>query len=869
MAPLAYELELELDPRLTRYQGRVAIDVRIASPVRSIWLHAADLAVDGAHIEQAGRAAGTPTRVRADVHVHVHAPVADASLPSGPDPVPSSEVIRLDLEHEVGPGDARIVLTFVGGYGERVGVFRQESGGDSYVFSDFEPVDARRAFPCFDEPRFKTPWRISLVVPAGMHGLSNMPVERSEPLPRGQVRLRFAPTRPLPTYLVAVAAGPFELVDVPATPVPVRIVVPRGRAAWAQAALEATPPLLAIVQRYFGTDVPFPKLDFISVPEFNGAMENPGLITVASHILLSDPDRPAIPQQRLLALVIAHELAHIWFGDLVTPVGWRELWLNEGFATWLADKALLAWSPGRRPDLDQVVARDEAMRLDLAGARAVRHLPAGRTDLGRIFDAITYKKGGAILAMIEHWMGEDAFRQAVRTYVADHADGNVDTEALLRALAPATGREIRAPLQTFLDQPGFPLIHAELSCAPRAEKNRHEVNVSLSQRRYLPLGETDAAAGTFSVPVCMRYDAGGGAAAESCVLLDAPEQRVALDVARCPAWLVPNAHAHGYYRYTMPAAALAALGRAPLTGREAVDLALGIRSLLHSGDLAADAGLALATTLAARSERLVVETVIDLLADIERDVLLPERQERFRAHVRQLFGARARALGLAPVPGESEEDTLLRPRLVAFAGRWGREPALLRDARQQTETWLRSGTGIAPGMIEVVLTLAAAGGDEPLFQRLERALREAGADETRRQVLAAALAAFDDPALVARVLAMLEDATLPVPVRHRLLVGLLERRDTLSHTLAHLDARRQMLVGSRTGRVLLLGALLFAPRCSDGELERARAMGALLVEYSVVPAAFVAAHEVEMTTKARICARVRAAHAGSVAAFFQ
>jgi alanyl aminopeptidase len=870
VVPLAYDLELELDPRLTRYQGRVAIDVRIASPVRSIWLHAANLAVDGAHLEHAGREAGTPARVRADVHVHVHAPAGDSPVPSDPDPAPSFELIRLDLEREVGPGNARIVLTFVGDYGERVGIFRQETGGDAYVFSDFEPVDARRAFPCFDEPRFKTPWRVSLIVPAGMHGLSNMPVERSEPLPRGQTRLRFATTRPLPTYLVAVAAGPFELVDGPTTPVPLRFVVPRGRAAWAQDALEVTPPLLAIVQRYLGTDVPFPKLDFISVPEMSGAMENPGLITVASHILLSDPDRPTIPQRRLLALVIAHELAHLWLGDLVTPTDWRELWLNEGLATWLADKALLAWRPERRPELDQVAAREEAMRQDLTGARAVRHPAVGRAELGRIFDAITYKKGGAVVGMIEHWMGEDAFRQALRRHIAAHVDGNSDTGALLQALAQATAREVHAPMQTFLDQPGFPLVHAELTCTPRAEKNTHEVAVTLSQRRYLPLGEADAAAAaTWSVPVCMRYDAGAGAAAESCVLLDAPERRVALDVARCPAWLVPNAHAHGYYRYAMPAAALAALGSAPLTGREAVDLAFGLRALLHSGDLGAEQALALAGVLAPRPERHVIEAVIDLLTEIAQDVLPPERQERFRAHVRQIFGARARALGLAPVPGESEEDTLLRPRLVAFAGRWGREPALLRDARQQTETWLRTGAGIAPGMIEVVLTLAALGGDEPLFQRMERALREAGADETRRRVLAAALAAFDEPALVERVLAMLDDAALAVPVRNRLILGLLERRDALPRTLAHLDARTQALVGSRSGRVLLLAVVLFAPRCSDSELDRARALGALLVEYGVIPAAFLAAHEVDMVSAARRCARVRAAHAAGAAAFYR
>jgi alanyl aminopeptidase len=888
VVPLAYELELELDPRLTRYQGRVAIDVRIDEPVRSIWLHAADLAVDGAHLEQLagdGRTGSdAPELVRADVQVEPNPGAGAAAERSGaPDPVPSSEVIRLDLEQPVAPGRARLVLTFVGHYGRRVGIFRQEVGGNAYVFSDFEPVDARRAFPCLDEPRWKTPWRISLTVPAGMHGLSNMPVERAEPLPRGQTRVHFAPTRPLPTYLVAVAAGPFELVDAPGALVPLRVVVPRGRAAWAQDALAVAPRLLAIVQDYFGTPVPFPKLDLISVPEMNGAMENPGLITVASHILLSDPDRPAIPQRRFLALVIAHEFAHLWFGDLVTPAEWRELWLNEGLATWLADKALLALWPERRPELDQVASREEAMREDQADSRAVRPPAAqitSREALGTIFDTITYKKGGAIVAMLEDWIGEDALRQALRAYVAAHADGNADTEALIQALVAATEREVRAPLRAFLEQPGVPLVHAELSCTPRPGRAARAMDVAviLSQRRYLPLGEAEggapAATATWHVPVCMRYDAGAGASAESCVLLDAPEQRVALDVAHCPAWLVPNAGAHGYYRYTMPAATLAPLGRAPLASREAVDLAHGVRALLRSGDLAADQALAVAHALGTRSERHVVEAIIDLLVEIERHVLPPERQERFRARVRSLFGARARLLGLAPAPGESEENTLLRPRLIAFAGRWGREPELLRATRQLAETWLRTGQGIAPGMIEVVLAVAAAGGDEALFRNMERALRAADPAkesdaETRQQVLAAALSAFDDPALVARVLTMLDDSALPLTVRNRLLFGLLERRDALPAALAHLEARKQTLVGSRAGRLLLFTLLITAPLCSDGDVERARALGALLVEYGVVPRAFLAEHERSMATTARTCDRMRAVHAEGVSTFYR
>jgi alanyl aminopeptidase len=874
VTPIAYTLDLDIDPRLAHYQGQVAIDVRIAQPTRRLWLHAADLDIEAAHLERrdprprAGDGASAPGLVAASVHA---GPGAGAATLPGPDPAPSSEVVRLELAHAVPPGLARIVLRFRGRHGERVGIFRQETGGDAYVFSDFEPVDARRAFPCFDEPRFKTPWRVSLTVPAGMQALSNMPAERAESLPRGKTRVHFAPTRPLPTYLVAVAVGPFEIVDGPAGPPPLRVVVPRGMAAWAQEVLATAPPLLGVVQGYLGTDVPFPKLDLVAVPEFSGAMENPGLITVAMHILLADPDGSSITQQRLMALVAAHEFAHLWLGDLVTPASWRDLWLNEGFATWLADKALAGWRPERRPELDQVVAREQAMLQDQGAlTRAVRAPVAGRQALAAVFDDITYKKGGALVAMIEAWMGEDAFRQALRAYLAAHADRSATTEGLLAALAAVARREVRAPLQSFLALPGVPLVHAELACAQAG--GAVDVTVRLAQRRYWPLGAGDNAepAPPWHVPVCMRYDDGAGGAAESCALVDAPELRVPLDVDRCPAWLVPNAHAHGYYRYAMPAPALAALARAPLSGREALDLAHGVRALLRSGDLAADQGLGLASALAARPERHVVEAVIDLLVEVERDLLAPEHQERFRGHARALFADRARGLGLAPAPGEGEESTLLRPRLVAFAGRWGRDPALLRDARQHAEAWLRTGRGIAPGMIEATLTVAAAGGDEALFRAMERALRNAGAgDETRQLVLAAALAAFDGPALLERAVALVGDASLPTLARHRLVTSLAERRDGLPLVLAYLAAHQEELGKSRDGLILLLTPLLGAPLCSDGDFDRAYELGRALVDRGAVNGAFVAENRAAVASAARTCARVRAAQAGRAGAFYR
>ncbi|ACY18960.1 M1 family metallopeptidase [Haliangium ochraceum] len=876
VVPLAYDLHVEVDPGRPSFAGRVRIDLRIDAAVDAIWLHSAELDIDEAHLHR------DAAETRAPLQVTAH-------------PDPASELIRLAPPSPLAPGAATIELSFRGRFREHVGLFRQRVDDEPYVFTDFEPIDARRAFPCFDEPRFKTPWRVSMTVPAGAHALSNMPATRSEPLGGGRQRVHFAPTRPLPSYLVAMAAGPFEFVDSPDAQVPVRIVVPRGMAAWAQEAAAIAPPLLDLVQAYFDTPVPFPKLDLISVPELSGAMENPGLITVGSYILLTDPDHPAIPQQRLLALVLAHEFAHLWFGDLVTPAAWNDLWLNEGFATWLADKTLQAWRSERRADLDQVDAKQEAMRedagIDVRPARTTAH---GRDALAATFDVITYKKTGAILDMLEHWMGEDAFRAAMRAYVAAHADATTDTDALIDILGGHSERELRAPLRSFLSTPGVPLVEAAVHCATAdadadararagANSDPEGVRVSLSQRRYLPQlgGDSDAQApadSVWSIPVCMRYDLGGSAVGATCALLEQAAQSVALTrpdgtpLRHCPRWLQPNVEARGYYRYAMPAAQLLALGSAPLSSREALDLAHDLRALLASGDLQADDALRLATVLAPRRERLLSLELAELMAELAP--LVPEDSEqRLRAHVRQLFGEHARALSLSPRPGESEEDTLLRPELLSFVGRVGRAPWLMAAARQATDTWLRSGRGIAPGMIEVTLRIAAVGGDAALFQRMKQALHSARVDEdqddTRRLVLAGALASFEQPAFTDELLALVDDTSLPVEVRHRVLIGLMQRPASAAAALEHLDRYRSAPRRSRVAPLFLLTPLLGAPLCDLGHLDRANALADHLAEKGVIRADILRSHRQRVVTQVRSCAATRRAQADAVAAYYR
>jgi alanyl aminopeptidase len=314
---------------------------------------------------------------------------------------------------------------------DNVGAFRVREGNDWYVYTQFESIFARRAFPCFDEPGIKVPWQLTLDVPAGNTALSNTSALSETPLeeggkPTGMKRVRFGETRPLPSYLIAFAVGPFDIVDAGKAgrnATPVRIVTPRGQGALARYAVQVTPRLLEMTEEYTGIAHPYEKLDSIAVPRPGGAMENPGLITYASSLILAQPRDETPRFKQAYAHVAAHEIAHLWFGDLVTHAWWDDVWLNESFATWLSVKTIERFAPGWDIRAQDAHGRDYAMKNDaLASARRIRQPIESTNDIFNAFDPITYAKGGAVLGMFENWIGEARFAQALRQYLSKHAD---------------------------------------------------------------------------------------------------------------------------------------------------------------------------------------------------------------------------------------------------------------------------------------------------------------------------------------------------------------------------------------------------------------------------------------------------------------
>lgn len=528
VVPSRYDLSLTIVPERDEFTGSVSIDVDVREPVSVIWMHG-----DGLSIERASVRLADGTRL-------------DATWQQ----VNPAGLAKLSLPREIAPQAAELSFGWSAPYSEELdGLYRVTEAGRAYAFTQFEPIAARKAFPAFDEPAFKTPFEIALTVPSGETAITAAPEKARELLDNGLVRVEFEPTEPLPTYLIAFAVGPLDVVEadpVPANearerPLPLRGVAVDGKGKRLGYALARTGELLAALERYTGIGYPYAKLDIIAVPDFQaGAMENVGAVTFREYLLLLD-ESSSNRQKRAFASVMAHELAHFWFGNYVTHPWWDDIWLNEAFATWFAAKGVQAVYPEHRPQarlFERILAVMEADSL--VSARRIRQPIETSDDIYNAFDGITYRKGAAVLGMFERFVGEAAFQRGVRDYLRAHAHGTGDYRDFLAAVSENSGRDLAPAFETFLEQSGVPFIEMSQTCEGGTAR------MTLEQSRYLPLGSEGDPDRTWQVPVCLRYG-GDSQQRERCTLLDTAEKEIALNF--CPEWVVPNAGGAGYYRW--------------------------------------------------------------------------------------------------------------------------------------------------------------------------------------------------------------------------------------------------------------------------------------------------------------------------------
>ncbi|HKQ18708.1 MAG TPA: M1 family metallopeptidase, partial [Candidatus Eisenbacteria bacterium] len=624
------------------------------------------------------------------------------------------------------------------------GLYRLETGGHAYTFTQFEAIDARKAFPCWDEPAFKFPYQMTIAVPEAHRAVSNTPVEK-ETVEGGVRTVTFAKTKPLPSYLLAIATGPLEFTPIPGLRVPGRVVTVQGAAGLTGVAVSMTPGIFAAVEKYFGTPYPYEKLDLIAVPEFSpGAMENPGAITFGDQYLLFDEKTMSASQRRTFVIFTAHEIAHMWFGDLVTMKWWDDLWLNESFAQWLGNVIAEEVHPQSMVRLYNLTELQLAFGLDAQLAtHAIRQPVENMESLWQAADALAYNKGEAVLGMTERWVGPETFRRGVVAYLKKHAWGNAEGKDLFDALSAASGKDVGAMLATFLDQPGVPFVRAEL--------DKGGV-VTLTQSRYRNFGAAAPPPQLWKIPVMLKWDDGGKTRTRS-VLLDRERMTVRLE-GKAPAWVHPNADEVGYYRWSVDAPTLGRLIAATPTAlnpRERIGFIQNATALLDAGEIHGDQYVAILAAFEREENPVVLSALSDALGKIKATFLTDANRESFAVAVRRILGPALKRYGIERTAGEAEAISLIRPQLIGWLADEGQDEATLAHAERLAREFLKDRGSIDPSLVSVSLQLSTIRGDQALFEEYRKRF-ETTTVPTDRHPFLSALGSFRDPTLRARAL---------------------------------------------------------------------------------------------------------------------
>jgi puromycin-sensitive aminopeptidase len=726
--PTRYRAFLSVDLAAGTFQGRIRIGVALPRRASEVVLHGVGLEIGPAAVRFGG--------VEHVAHVEAVAP-SETLIVRPSAPVPAGEV-ELDLEWS-----GRFSAGLRGLY--RAGPL---------AATQFEAADARRVFPCFDEPGFKAPWSVELEGPAGAVLLANAP-ERAREARGDRVRVAFEETPPLPTYLVAlvvgnVASGP----TASAGPVPVRTWAVPEKAHLAGFGQEVALAVLPRLEEYFGLPYAFRKLDQVALPDFEfGAMENAGLVTYRETALLLDPETASLPVLKRVAEVITHELAHQWFGNWVTMRWWDDLWLNESFATWMAYKIVAGWRPAWRIWLDFDRGKSAALQLDaLRSTHPIHAEVRNPEDMGEAFDLITYEKGGAVLRMIEAWLGESPFRDGIRRYMARFARANAVADDLWTALDEASGQPVTVLANAWIRQAGHPVVSTE----------RDGATLRLRQRRFLSEPGADAP-GEWPVPVVIRFGDARGVRSQR-VLLRSAESEVRLEAEGDVRWAYANGGATGFYRVDPGAAGVAGLARhlGELEPAERVSLLSDEWALLRAGRREPEPFLDLLAAFGGEEDRAVLDELVNRLGAIEHRIPGDEARGRFRAFASALLGPGLARAGWAPLPEEGEEGRLRRSALLRGVVSVGRDAAAAREAVVRLDRFLGGDrAALEPNLHDTAVEAAARAGGVARFEQLRELFRtEKDPAYSRRYLIGLAL--FEDPALSHRAQEMALAGDVPL-----------------------------------------------------------------------------------------------------------
>ena len=716
--PQHYALTLEPNLKTATFSGDEQIDVTLKRALNSITLNAAQITFQSVTITAVGktqtaRVAEDKAKQQATFHVAEKLPAGTATI--------------------------RIRYTGILN-GELRGFYLSKTARRKYAVTQFEPTDARRAFPSFDEPAMKATFSTTLIVDKSDTAISNTNIVADTPGPGpGKHRIRFATTPKMSTYLVAYLVGDFQCLSGSSDGVPIRVCAPPSQVQMGAYALHAAEFFLHYYDNYFGIKYPMPKLDMIAIPDFEaGAMENFGAITYRETALLMDPKTASLAVKKNVAIDVAHEMAHQWFGDMVTMKWWNNLWLNEGFATWMESKAVAAWKPEWRLPQDEALDLDGVLNYDAGKiTRAIRAKAETPAQINEMFDEISYQKAGAVLAMTENYEGKEVFRRGVHRYLEAHMYGNATAQDFWNAQTEVSEKPIDKMMDSFITEPGVPLLTFS---APK--NGTTEV---FQQRFYLdPETHLDHPQ-TWIVPVCFKTSGD-----PKCELLTTEQQNLSVPAAN---FFFADANDRGYYRTAYAAADYKKIldgAETDLTAPERIGFAGDEWALMRSGRAGVGDYLDLASVLRNDPNAAVIENIARAIGAVDERIASPQDRAKLAAWVRQQYRpAYDRVQQISP--SDSLEKQQLRATLFAVLGEFGHDPQIIAEAKDLAEKYIASQDSVEPALVRPAIAIATENGDSHLFDQLQQLSKTSNNPEAQEMALIS-LANFHNPALVRRAL---------------------------------------------------------------------------------------------------------------------
>lgn len=743
--PVRYELTLEPDLEAATFAGEVLISVLVTTPTDTIACNALDLDILAADLTEGPLSDGSPLAVTGVA--------LDAE----------TERVTFTLERTLLPGEAHLRVRFNGQLNDKLRGFYRSTFTDTdgveqvIATTQFEATDARRAFPCWDEPDHKASFVISLIVDEDLFAVSNASELSRVPAPdrTGKHLVRFAETIVMSTYLVAFVVGPLEAtapIDVDGTPM--RVIYPKGKGHLTDFALEVGSFCLRHFTNYYGIPYPGDKLDLVAVPDFAfGAMENLGCVTFREILLLVDPATTTQAELLNVTDVINHELAHMWFGDLVTMKWWNGIWLNEAFATFMEMHATDAFRPLWDRWTTFGLSRTAAFDTDsLTSTRPIEYPVISPADAEGMFDILTYEKGAAVVRMLEQYLGEDQFRAGIRQYLAEHAYGTTETTDLWDAIESATGEPVRRIMDSWIFQGGFPVISVDVVNDGRT--------LRLSQHRFgyagdlgdgeSPIPAHDDAAQWIVPLIFSQRSATDGVITFEKVLLDQPS--IDIDLIEPATWIYVNTEGTGFYRARYAPdlrAALVAHAQTDLSAIERYGLVDDIWASVLAGDLEAHDFLEVAEAFREEADLSVWQRIIAGLTALDR-VVDGDGRAALHTRVRELINPAYEKLGPEPRPEDSDRDRALRGVLFEALGVLGGNI----DVQSRAHVILDIGAlEPDPALVAASVNIVAATGTSADFDEFIRRMKNAPTPQEELRYLGA-LADFPDPDLIARLVRM-------------------------------------------------------------------------------------------------------------------